>query len=145
MVRRGGYGQDYFTLRSTFFQGRPPKSVNMYWRRFAMSSIPIDDRAQFDKWLLHRWLEKEALLEGYARNGRFPADDGHDSEGEPAMNGSKGSKVSQGAGFIETTVRLAHWYEVGNIFSILACFALLANIGAKLWNVAVHGTLAGKG
>lgn len=110
-----------------------------------MLSIPIDDHAQFDKWLMDRWLEKEALLEGYAQTGRFPADEGHDSDGEPAMNGSSGSKVAQGAGFIETTVRLAHWYEVGNIFSVLACFALLANIGAKLWNLAYYGTLLGKG
>ena len=110
-----------------------------------MSSIPINDPARFEQWVMDRWLEKEALLEGYAQNGRFPADEGHDSEGEPAMNGASGSKVSQGAGFIETTVRLAHWYEVGHIFSVLACFALIANIGAKLWNLALYGSMAGKG
>lgn len=117
----------------------------MYWRRFAVSDIPIDDHAQFDRWVMDRWLEKEAILESYALNGRFPADEGHDSEGEPAMNGYDGSEVAQGAGFIETTVRLAHWYEIGHIFSVLASFALLANIGAKLWNLAVHGTLLGGG
>ncbi|KAF8533795.1 hypothetical protein BDD12DRAFT_863490, partial [Trichophaea hybrida] len=33
----------YFTLYSTFFQGRPPKSVNMHWRRFAVKDIPLTD------------------------------------------------------------------------------------------------------
>jgi lysocardiolipin and lysophospholipid acyltransferase len=42
-------------------------------------------------------------------------------------------------------VRLGHWYEVGQIFVVLAAFALLANIGAKMWNLAIHGSLGGKG
>ena len=116
----------------------------MYWRRFSTASIPINDLAKFDTWLRERWLEKDALLEGYVRNGRFPADDGHDSEGEPAINGSLGGKVAQGAGFIETTVRLARWYEIGHIFAVLASFALTANILAKLWNLALYGSMAGQ-
>ncbi len=92
-----------------------------------------------------RWNEKDRLIEHYRQNGRFPADDGHDSDGEPAINGSAGAKILQGAGYIETTVRLAHWYEVGRIFVVLAGFALVANILAKLWNLAVHGSLVGLG
>ncbi|KAL8827550.1 MAG: hypothetical protein Q9191_003117 [Dirinaria sp. TL-2023a] len=144
-IPRGGYGQDYFTLRAAFFQGRPPKSVNMYWRRFATSSIPTSDPAEFELWLRQRWLEKDALLEDYVRNGRFPADEGHDPDGEPVINGSSGAKVAQGAGFIETSVRLARWYEIGHIFAILASFALTANIMAKLWNLVFYGSLVGKG
>lgn len=144
-VPRDGYGQDYFTLRSTYFQGRPPKSVNMYWRRFAVSSIPIDDPQQFELWLRQRWLEKEQLLEQYVHDGRFPADDGHDSEGEPAVGRNGGSKVIQGAGFIETEVKLARWYEIGQIFVFMLLFALVANILAKTWNLAVHGTFQGEG
>lgn len=53
------------------------------------------------------------LLEGYAQNGRFPADEGYDSEGEPGVG------VSKGAGFIETEVQLTHWYEILQIFSVL--------------------------
>ena len=117
----------------------------MYWRRFATSSIPIDDPAKFELWLRQRWLEKDALLEGYVQNGRFPADEGHDSEGEPAIGGSAGRDVVQGAGLIETSVRLVRWYEVGHIFAVLGSFALAANIIAKMWNLVFYGSLAGKG
>jgi len=117
----------------------------MYWRRFATSSIPVNDPAKFELWLRDRWWEKEALMEGYVQNGRFPADEGHDSEGEPATAGIPAPKVTKGAGYIETTVRLARWYEVGHIFSILASFALTANVVAKLWNLVFYGSLVGKG
>ena len=89
------------------------------------------------------WLEKEDLLEQYVQNGRFPADQGHDSDGEPAVSGATGGKVSQGAGFIETEVKVAHWYEVGRIFVVLAAFGLLANVLAKAWNLVMYGSFAG--
>ncbi len=117
----------------------------MYWRRFATSSIPIDDPKQFEQWLNQRWREKDALLEQYVENGRFPADDGHDSEGEPATSGHSGSKMAKGAGFIETEVKLAHWYEIGQIFVVLAAFGLIFNILAKLWNLVFYGNLSGRG
>ena len=117
----------------------------MYWRRFHISSIPVSDPAKFEIWLTQRWLEKESLIEQYAQNGRFPADEGHDSEGEAAINGMTGSKVKQGAGFIETKVQLAHWYEIGSIYVVLSTCALIANIGAKMWNLAVHGNFIGRG
>ena len=79
------------------------------------------------------------MLEQYVQNGRFPADDGHDSDGEP------GVKVLKGAGFIEIEVKLAHWYEIGQIFVVLATFALIFNIGAKLWNFIFYGNLIGRG
>ena len=94
---------------------------------------------------MDQWLEKEALIEYYIQNGRFPADDGHDSEGEPTINSSAGPQVLKGAGFIETEVKLVHWWEIGQIFVVLAAFALIFNILAKIWNVAMHGTLVGKG
>lgn len=117
----------------------------MYWRRFAVSSIPIDDPQQFELWLRQRWLEKEQLLEQYVRDGRFPADDGHDSDDEPAAARDGGSKVIQGAGFIETEVKLARWYEIGQIFVLMFVFALVGNLLAKIWNLAVHGTFKGRG
>ena len=116
----------------------------MYWRRFATSSIPINDPAKFELWLRDRWYEKEDLMESYIQSGRFPADEGHDSDGEPA-NGSTGLTMIKGAGHIETTVRLAQLYEIGHIFSILASFALTANILAKIWNLVFYGSLVGKG
>ncbi len=117
----------------------------MYWRRFPTSSIPVNDPAEFELWLRDRWWEKDALMEGYVKNGRFPADEGHNSEGKPARAGSSAPEVMKGAGYIETTVRVARWYEIGHIFSILASFALIANVLAKLWNLVFYGSLGGKG
>ncbi|KAI4141294.1 MAG: hypothetical protein L6R39_005415 [Caloplaca ligustica] len=134
-IPRGAYGQDIFTLRSTYFQGRPAKSVNMYWRRFPISSIPLPSSSDpspaeteaFSNWLHARWQEKEALLEQYAQNGRFPADEGHDSEGEPGVG------MIKGAGFIETEVRLAYWYEILQIFSVVGAFGAMAAVLSKFW------------
>ncbi len=117
----------------------------MYWRRIAVSSIPVNDPHEFDLWLRNQWQEKDDLLEYFAQNGRFPADDGHDSEGEPAINGNSDVQVLKGAGFIETEVKLTHWYEAGQIFVVLAAFALVFNVLAKLWNMVFYGSLAGHG
>lgn len=117
----------------------------MYWRRIAVSAIPLHDSKQFETWLMGQWLEKEALIEHFIQNGRFPADDGHDSDSERAPNGSAGSQVLKGAGFIETEVRLVHWWEIGQIFVVLAAFALIFNILAKVWNLAMHGNMMGNG
>ncbi|RDW61901.1 putative RNA polymerase II transcription elongation factor (Ctr9) [Aspergillus mulundensis] len=69
----GSYADKYFTLRSTYVQGRPPTSVNMYWRRFAVANIPLDDQDEFDAWLRARWTEKDELLDQYFETGRFPS------------------------------------------------------------------------
>lgn len=142
---RGAYGEDLFTLRSTLFQGRPPKSVNLYWRRFAVSALPVDDAKEFEEWLVEQWKIKDALLEQYVQDGRFPADEGYDPEKELAINGNTGTQVPKGAGFIETEVKLAHWYEIGQIFVVLAAIALLFNIGAKMWNLFLYGTMMWRG
>lgn len=110
-----------------------------------MSTLPIDDPKRFEAWLVEQWRIKDTLLEQYVQNGRFPADEGHDFETEPAINGNAGTKVPKGAGFIETEVKLAHWYEIGQIFVFLAAFALLFNIGAKMWNLVLYGNLIGGG
>lgn len=110
----------------------------MYWRRFSVASIPLptssdpspQESEAFSSWLLARWQEKETLLEGYAQNGRFPADGGHDSEGEPGIG------MTKGAGFIETEVRLAHWYEILQIFSVLGALTALASALGKSWSLA---------
>ncbi|KAI9721575.1 MAG: hypothetical protein M1812_002337 [Candelaria pacifica] len=142
-IPRGQYGQDIFTLRATYFQGRPPKSVNMYWRRLAVSNIPVDDAKAFETWVLDRWKEKESLLEQYAQTGRFPADDGHDADVALSDDGVIGDKPLQGAGYIETEVKLAHWWEVLQMFIPLFAFALVANVLAKVWNIAFYGDMAG--
>ena len=48
----------------------------MYWRRFAVSSIPYSDPKAFDEWVRARWVEKDGFIEQYLTTGRFPADDG---------------------------------------------------------------------
>ena len=107
-----------------------------------MSSIPLNDPTAFEAWLRDRWEEKDVLLEHYMRNGRFPADDRNASNDEPAK-GAAGMKILKGAGYIETEVKLAQWFEVGQIFVVLACFAMVANVLSKIWNLVVHGRLRG--
>ena len=124
IYRKGGYAQDYFTLRSTYFQGRPPKSVNMYWRRFAVSEMPLDDHEAFDGWLTERWREKDELLDQYIKTGFFPAD-------KPETAGTSGSDD----GYINTSVKLRSPLEVVSIFSVLGTLALLVNIVSKLWSM----------
>lgn len=70
----GEFGQDIFTLQSSMFEGRPPKSVNMHFRRFRIANIPLDNDKAFDVWLRNRWREKDYLLEHFVRFNRFPDD-----------------------------------------------------------------------
>ncbi|RMZ88607.1 hypothetical protein DV736_g4169, partial [Chaetothyriales sp. CBS 134916] len=116
----GEYAPEYFTLRSIYFQGRPPKSVNMYWRRFKTAEIPYQDDAGFEKWILDRWKEKDDMLEQYYTTGRFPSD------------GVTDAKTGARDGFIETEVQPRSVLEVGQIFVILASLVLVANVLAKL-------------
>jgi len=123
--RRGKFGQDYFTLTSSFFQGRPPKSVNLYWRRFAVKDIPLDDHEVFDQWMKDRWYEKDALLEQYMTTGRFPA-----------LTGLANDDTQDG--FIETEVKPKHWWEISNIFVVLGTVGLVVNIFVKGWRWLSH-------
>lgn len=116
-VKRGEYAQDIYTIESSFLGGRPPKSVNMYWRRFKISTIPLDDINAFDIWLRARWAEKDVLMETYMRTGRFPADDGIDQTPE--------GETRRGAGFIETQVKPYKWYEILQVFAPIATFVIV--------------------
>ena len=121
--RQGGYPQDYFTLKSIYFEGRRPKSVNMYWRRFPISQIPLDDIDHFNVWLRRVWREKDQVLEYYKQTGRFPAD-------EEALGTEKKRH------YIETEVKMSKWYEVGQIFVVLATVGLIVNCMVQLYRVA---------
>ncbi|KAK6951532.1 hypothetical protein Daesc_006053 [Daldinia eschscholtzii] len=120
-VPRGKYGENYFTLSSTYFQGRPPKSVNFYWRRFALADIPLDSQEEFDKWLRERWYEKDALLEQYVSTGRFPAN-------------AAGIK-----GHIETEVRTQYWWEFIKIFVMLGSFGLIFSFFLRTFRALARG------
>ncbi|KAL2891106.1 putative acyltransferase [Ceratocystis lukuohia] len=100
-IPRGGYGEDYFTLQSTYFQGRPPKSVNFHWRRFRIADIPLDTCEEFDRWLRERWYEKDALMETYLATGRFPTSDLAKKD------------------YIETAVRTKYPFEFIEVYNVL--------------------------
>ena len=116
-VPRGQFAQDIFTLRESYLEGRPPKSVNMYWRRFHISTIPLDDPQAFDLWLRARWSEKDALIEHWYRHGLFPADTGVDK----APDGT----TRRGAGHVETEIKALRWYEFLQIFAPIGLFGLV--------------------
>jgi Acyltransferase C-terminus len=132
VYRKGSYPDAYITLRSTFLRGRPPKSVNFYWRRFAISDIPLNDQKEFEIWLNKRWAEKDQLLEQFAETGRFPP-----CEWLPISNGDVqegGDTAIADTSYIETEVRLAHWTDVGRIFMVLFFLAVLIQRVPRLWD-----------
>lgn len=116
-VARGEFAQDIFTVGASYLGGHPPKSVNMYWRRFRVSSIPLDDPREFELWLRQRWIEKDKFIEDYLRTGRFPADKGSGKD-------SKGQTIT-GAGHIEAEIKPKYWYEFLQVFAPIGLFALV--------------------
>ncbi|KAK4181531.1 acyltransferase-domain-containing protein [Triangularia setosa] len=120
-VPRGKFGEQLFTLSGTYFRGQPPKSVNLYWRRFLIADIPLDSAEKFDEWLRERWYEKDALMEQYISTGRFPA--------SPPTAANKNQE-----GFLETEVRTRYKFEFLQIFSVVGIVALLINLVLRLYN-----------
>jgi hypothetical protein len=102
----------------------------MYWRRFAIEDMPLDDHDRFALWMRERWHEKDSFIEQYLTSGRFPGD-------QSAIQGAS-SSTDQG-NYIETEVKLTHWWEIGNIFIVLAMMGLAANVLAKIWNLVLYG------
>lgn len=86
-----------------------------------MSGIPLDNTKDFENWIKQRWEEKNHLLELFNQNGWFPADDAATAE--------------KTKGYINTEVRLVKWYEVGQIFVVLATFALVVNVITRFFQV----------
>ena len=116
-IREGQYGQDIFTLRSTYFERHPQAPIHMHWRRFQVSSIPLETLDDFHAWLIERWNEKEVLLEEHARTGRFP------SSVDP----------------VATEVKLGRWWEILQLGAVLAplLVGLVASVKCinYLWSV----------
>ncbi|KAH8727851.1 acyltransferase-domain-containing protein [Phaeosphaeriaceae sp. PMI808] len=145
-VPPGQFGQDIFTLRSTFFEGRPPKSVNMHWRRFRIDSIPIQNTKAFEVWLRNRWREKDYMLEYFNRNNRFPAEDfwkDHlDMDSSSSQNGGKSIRsVPRPAVQIETEVKSGNWNEFVKIFAPITSvmMALTVAYGASPEDLPIPG------
>lgn len=130
MTSLGKYGQDIFTLQSSFMEGRPPKSVNMHWRRFKISQIPIDDPEAFEVWLRNRWKEKDHYLDYFSRTGEFPSQDPWKAKS------SKEIKEIKPARSIEAEVKSNSWGEFLAIFAPITAFLTVlflfygASIGA---------------
>lgn len=103
---------------SSTFKGRPPKSVNTYWRRFRLADIPLDDQKEFDVWLRDEWYKKDALVEDYLQTGRFPA--------------MAGAKID----FVQTEVRTRYPWEVLQVFTVVGILALVWNNVRKAYIAA---------
>lgn len=148
-IPQGEYGQDIYTLRSTFFQGRVPPSVNLYWRRFAVSSIPVSNAAAFEQWIRDRWIEKDRLLEQFSQTGRFPADDGDDYvargalktvEAAPGMETKEGKEVKLGPGgyrYLESEVRNKYTGEWLIPVAPLFAYYAVGWVVYQLWKAVV--------
>lgn len=126
----GQLASEIFTLRSVYFQGRPPKSVNMYWRRFKLSDIPIHDDKAMEDWVLKRWQEKDAIIDHYQQTGRLPAD-------REAVHIQ--GQVKPGNGYIETEVKLGSTLEFLQIFVPVLAAGLVGRILVKMMNFALTG------
>jgi lysocardiolipin and lysophospholipid acyltransferase len=118
----GKYGQDVFTLRSVYFQGRPPKSVNMHWRRFKVSELPLDDHDKMYDWVMARWREKDELMEQFYQTGKFPGDpEAVQIEGAPTEKEFK-------TAYINTEVKPRHSVEFLQIFAPVSAAALVGRV-----------------
>ena len=116
-VPRGQFAQDIFTLKAGYLEGRPPKSVSMYWRRFTIEKIPLKNEKAFELWLLARWREKDLLIENYLIHGRFPADTG--------TSRTPQGQIKRGAGHLTVDIRSSHWYEFLQIFAPMGILAMV--------------------
>lgn len=130
-VPRGQYAQDIFTLKAGYLEGRPPKSVSMHWRRFAIKDIPLHNDKAFELWLVARWREKDLLIEQYLQTGKFPADRG--------ATRYKSGKVLRGCGHMEVPIRASHWYEFLQIFAPMGILAMVlyifyGDLPKRFWN-----------
>lgn len=119
-VPRGQYAQDIFTLKAGYLEGRPPKSVSMHWRRFAIKDIPLHNDKAFELWLTARWREKDLLMEQYLQRGSFPADIG--------MTKYKSGRVLRGCGHLQVPIQASRWYEFLQIFAPMGILAMVLYI-----------------
>jgi lysocardiolipin and lysophospholipid acyltransferase len=114
-VPYGDYPQNYYTLRSLYFEGRPPSGVHMHWRKFRVSDIPMEEK-EFEKWMQDRWYEKDALIEHFYTQGEFPKD-----------------KMSV---CVRTEVKLKDPIrDVFSIFAVLGTVSVFARIFVLMWRI----------
>lgn len=123
----GTYGSELFGLRSVYFQGRPPKSVNMHWRRYRVKDLPLDDHEAMYQWILARWREKDELLEAFMKTGRFPAD-------KSAVHIEDGPTDSFKTPYINTEVCLRNPVEFLQIFTPVAAAMVVGRVLVQIFD-----------
>ncbi len=126
-IPHGSYGQDIFTLRSVYFQGRPPKSVNMHWRRFRIADMPINDSDAMHEWTLARWREKDEMIDAFLREGKFTAADPEAVQIEDAPQ-EKQFK----AAYINTEVMPRTSFEFLGMFMPVLGAAMVGRVGVQI-------------
>ena len=134
-IGREEYAQDVFTIRDLYLQGLGPKSINLHWRRFAVSSVPFNDAEKFNAWILDRWREKDDMLEEFVNTGRLPADD---VEGEPMMNGHAPGTTTVSVStrqYIETEVKPVNRFEFLQMYLPWMALALVVNVIFRFWRM----------
>ncbi|QRV83363.1 acyltransferase [Ceratobasidium sp. AG-Ba] len=133
-IPRGGYGQAYYTLRSIFMQGVPPPRVHVHLRLYDVTrDVPIGipqgaeeaspaERAVFDKWLLERWQEKDALMEMQLTEGRFRGSNETPTASSVTVTGNpkdvkKWDEEKGASGAVEWPIKLNSKAEILDAFS----------------------------
>lgn len=130
-IPEGQYGQDVFTLRSVYFQGRPPKSVNMYWRRFKIADMPLEDKDAMYEWILQRWREKDDLIDHFVEHGKFPGDkEAVFIEGGPQEKEWK-------TAYINTEVKPRMTFEFLQMFAPVTVVMLVARILVQILDLVL--------
>lgn len=84
-LKQGDIPYDAYSPSTVFFKGDGPKSIHMHVDRFKIRDIPgLASRAYnpdektdpaFEKWLRERFLAKDALMNSFYENGKFPDGD----------------------------------------------------------------------
>lgn len=72
------YGQDYYSLKSIFFNNNFPDIIHMHMNSYSLEDIPIDNDENFTKWLLSRWQEKEKRLELFEKSNTLDETDDYE-------------------------------------------------------------------
>jgi len=98
----------------------------LYWRRFAISSIPLEDPKEFEIWLRDRWTEKDALLEEFTQTGKFPGS-------YPDADSSECGDLTGKHNHIETEVKSSSIFERLLMFIPLLLLAFFVKVVLDLW------------
>ncbi|KAI8379485.1 uncharacterized protein BYT42DRAFT_593563 [Radiomyces spectabilis] len=63
--------EEVLTLGKIFGQGKGPKDIHVYVRRYAVETVPKESEA-FSQWIYERWKEKDDMMTHFYEHGRFP-------------------------------------------------------------------------